>query len=413
VPRAQLLGYLRGAGLEGGEEAAAAPPPSAADAPPPPAAPRPNETPGMDCSIVATRHGGLFSVSTTDFFYPNVEEPYSQGRIAACNVLSDLYAAGVAEPPDSVLMALAVSLDMAPAERDAVTARMMRGFVDACAEAGCAVTGGQTIQNPWPVIGGVATATCLERELVRPEGALAGDVLVLTKPLGTQVAANLWQWRAGGERFPRFEKVRHLLVGGGGAGGGGAGGGNGGGGNGGGNGGGGGGGDAAASAATAPAAAAAANADAAAGSEAEAPIDPAAVYDQAVAQMGRLNREGAAAMHAHGAHAATDVTGFGLLGHADNLALHTRTRVRLELSLLPCIRGTLRVDDALGGGFRLRQGLSAETSGGLLVALPRERAAAFIAALRHPAWVVGAVHAAREGEPNRAEVAADARAVEV
>jgi selenide,water dikinase len=361
VPRAQLLGYLRGAGLDGdgdGDGGAGAGGAARARA-------RPNETPGMDCSIVATRHGGLFSVTTTDFFYPNVEEPYAQGRVAACNVLSDLYAAGVVEP-DSVLMALAVSLDMLPAERDAVTARMMRGFVDACTEAGCAVTGGQTIQNPWPIIGGVASATCAERELVRPEGALVGDVLVLTKPLGTQVAANLWQWRDGGARFPKFDKVRHLLVG-------------------------------------------AAEAEA----EAGAAIDPAAVYDQAVAQMGRLNREGAAAMHAHGAHAATDVTGFGLLGHADNLALHTRARVRLELSLLPCIRGTVRVDDALGGNFRLRQGLSAETSGGLLVALPPERAQDFIAALSHPAWVVGRVLAAAEGEPNRAELAADAQAVEV
>jgi len=321
----------------------------------------------MDCAIVATRFPGLVSVSTTDFFYPNVEEPYAQGRVAACNVLSDLYAAGVVEP-DSVLMALAVSLDMLPAERDAVTARMMRGFVDACTEAGCAVTGGQTIQNPWPIIGGVASATCAERELVRPEGALVGDVLVLTKPLGTQVAANLWQWRDGGARFPKFDKVRHLLVG---------------------------------------------AAEAEAEAEAGAAIDPAAVYDQAVAQMGRLNREGAAAMHAHGAHAATDVTGFGLLGHADNLALHTRARVRLELSLLPCIRGTVRVDDALGGNFRLRQGLSAETSGGLLVALPPERAEAFIASLRHPAWVVGAVRAADEGEPNRAVLAAGVSAIEV
>jgi len=249
----------------------------------------------------------------------------------------------------------------------------MRGFVDACTEAGCAVTGGQTIQNPWPIIGGVASATCSEAELVRPEGAQPGDALVLTKPLGTQVAANLWQWRGGAREASRarFDKIAHLLVGSG---------------------------DAADAAV------------AAAGGL----VDPAAVYDQACAQMGRLNRAGAAAMHAHGAHAATDVTGFGLLGHADNLALHSTARVRFDISLLPVIRGTARVDDALGGNFRLRLGLSAETSGGLLVALPPERAEAFIAALApHPAWVVGTVRAAAPGEANGAAVAADARVLEV
>ena len=60
-----------------------------------PAGAGPNQSPGMDCAIVATRHAGLFSVTTTDFFYPLVESPYLQGRIGACNVLSDVYAVGV------------------------------------------------------------------------------------------------------------------------------------------------------------------------------------------------------------------------------------------------------------------------------------------------------------------------------
>ena len=79
-----------------------------------------------------------------------------QGRIAACNVLSDLYANAVVEV-DTVLMTLAVSLDMAAADRDIVTTHMIRGFTDVVGDAGASVTGGQTIFNPAPIIGGVAS----------------------------------------------------------------------------------------------------------------------------------------------------------------------------------------------------------------------------------------------------------------
>ena len=80
----------------------------------------------MDSSVVATRHPGLFLVSTTDFFYPNVEDPYLQGRITACNVLSDLYAMGVCEA-DTMLMLLGVSSDMPAELRDIVTPRECAG----------------------------------------------------------------------------------------------------------------------------------------------------------------------------------------------------------------------------------------------------------------------------------------------
>ena len=64
-----------------------------------------------------------------DFFYPNVEDPYLQGRIACCNVLSDLYAMGV-EDIDCMLMVLAVSLKLNEKEREVVTSLMMQGFDD-------------------------------------------------------------------------------------------------------------------------------------------------------------------------------------------------------------------------------------------------------------------------------------------
>lgn len=208
----------------------------------------------MDCAVVPTRHAGLFLVSTTDFFYPNVEDPYLQGRIGAANVLSDLYAMGVSDV-DTVLMLLALSSDMAAAERDVATPELLRGFADAVRDAGSSVTGGQTVTNPWPIVGGVASATVTAGEMIRPGGARPGDVLVLTKPLGTQLAVNMWQrrddavkWGALGGALTRAQAAR--------------------------------------------------------------------AYDVACDGMARLNRNAARLMHAHGAHAATDVTGFGLLGHA-------------------------------------------------------------------------------------------------
>lgn len=322
---------------------------------------RPNETPGMDCALVATRHPGLFSISTTDFFYPNVESPFAQGRLAAANVLSDLYANGVVEV-DTVLMILGVSMDMEPDHRDIVTTEMIRGFTAAVREAGASVTGGQTVRNPWPIIGGVATSVVREEDLVRPGGARAGDVLVLTKPIGTQVAANLWQWRGmvtpNGER--NWPKVAPIIT------------------------------------------------------EAQAAV----VFDTAVDSMTRLNRNAAAAMHRHGARGATDITGFGLLGHARNFASHCTDRVSFVIDALPIIARCAEVDDITGGGFRLREGLSAETSGGLLVALPSaEAAAAFIADVEaadgRPAWVVGHVVETPADGSNGAVITPHSRIIEV
>ena len=64
----------------------------------------------------------------------------------------------------------------------------MKIIVKDCAlEAGTTVTGGQTVMNPWCTIGGVATTICQPNEFIIPDSAVVGDVLVLTKPLGTQV----------------------------------------------------------------------------------------------------------------------------------------------------------------------------------------------------------------------------------
>lgn len=82
---------------------------------------------GLDCSVIPLRHGGLCMVQTTDFFYPIVDDPYMMGKIACANVLSDLYAMGVTEC-DNMLMLLAVSTKMTEKERDVVIPLIMRGF---------------------------------------------------------------------------------------------------------------------------------------------------------------------------------------------------------------------------------------------------------------------------------------------
>jgi selenide,water dikinase len=117
--------------------------------------------------------------------------------------------------------------------------------------------------------------------------------------------------------------------------------------------------------------------------------------------MERLNRNAGLLLHKYKAHAATDVTGFGILGHMDAL-LKTQDRddVCFVLDSMPILAGMARLS-AAAPGFRLLEGFSAETSGGLLVALDPKVAQAFvdeIAALDgEPAWIVGRVTAAPEG----------------
>lgn len=75
-----------------------------------------------------------------------------------------------------------------------MTRELIKGFSEACKEAGVNVSGGQTVMNPWPIIGGVAESICADSDFIMPVNAVPGDVLVLTKPLGTQIAVNAKQW---------------------------------------------------------------------------------------------------------------------------------------------------------------------------------------------------------------------------
>jgi selenide,water dikinase len=288
---------------------------------------------GLDSCVIPLRHGGLFLVQSTAFFYPLVDDPFVMGKIACANVLSDVYAMGAVEV-DNMLMLLSTSNKMTEKERDTIMPLVLQGFKECAEEAGTTVQGGQTVVNPWLIVGGVATAVCTQNEIIIPENAIVGDVLVLTKPLGTQVAVNAHQWLENPDRWNRIKSVI---------------------------------------------------------SE----DDVRKAYQRAMNSMARLNKIGASLMHKYNAHACTDVTGFGLLGHAQNLAKHQKHDVSFVIHNLPIIAKMATISKACGNAFGLLQGTSAETSGGLLVVLPREQAAAYCKDIQaqegYQAWIIGVV----------------------
>nr|DBA31375.1 TPA: hypothetical protein GDO54_007236 [Pyxicephalus adspersus] len=244
---------------------------------------------GMDTCVIPLRHGGLSLVQTTDYIYPIVDDPYMMGRIACANVLSDLYAMGVTEC-DNMLMLLGVS--------NKLTDRV--GFI-------------------------------------MPDNAVPGDVLVLTKPLGTQVAVAVHQWLDIPEKW---NKIKLVVT----------------------------------------------------------QEDVELAYQEAMMNMARLNRTAAGLMHTFNAHAATDITGFGILGHAQNLAKQQRNEVSFVIHNLPVLAKMAAVSKACGNMFGLMHGSCPETSGGLLICLPREQAARFCAEIKspkygegHQAWIIGIV----------------------
>lgn len=285
-----------------------------------------------DSSIIPCGNG-MVLCSTTDFFNPLVADPYLQGKIAACNVLSDLYALGVSTCTN-MLMVLGMSKNIEEPARGIATSQMMKGFNDMAQEAGTVVTGGQSIVNPWPIIGGVGMSVVPESEVIRPCGAQPGDVLILTKPLGTQLAVNLYEWCYFKPQLweklpekPSEERVNQI-------------------------------------------------------------------FDKACDSMASLNRKAAELMHRHGARGATDITGFGILGHSKNLASVQHGNVDIIIHTLPVIGGVNEYDKIVHN-YRFVEGFSAETSGGLLVILPREKAQDFLDDFQREAgksaWIVGDV----------------------
>jgi selenide,water dikinase len=268
-----------------------------------------------DAGVVLVRDD-LALVQTVDFFTPIVDDPYDFGRIAAANALSDVYAMG-AEPLS------ALNLVAFPLERlgRAVLQEILRGGGDVVRAAGALVVGGHSIDDPEPKYGLAVTGVVDPERVLSNAGGVAGDVLVLTKPLGVGAISTALK-RGHGDG---------LLA-------------------------------------------------------------------SSVATMTTLNADAARAARAAGAHAMTDVTGFGLLGHLRELTAASGLAAEVDADAVPAIDGVevlLRGDGAVSGGsrrnrehaetftrfasdveeWRRRLVCDATTSGGLLVALAAEHAA--------------------------------------
>jgi len=242
-----------------------------------------------------------------------------------------MYALGVIDI-DNVLMLLAASSDMNKSDRDIVSKLFIKGFDDQCKAADTQVTGGQTVMNPWPIIGGVAKSICKEKDFIMPINAVDGDVIVLTKALGTQVAVNVKQWMRDDKRWSGVESIITKKEGN-------------------------------------------------------------RAFSKASSSMSRLNKTAAVLMHKYGAHAATDITGYGILGHASNLASNQKSDVSFIIHTLPVIRSMVKVNKIVN--FKLLEGYSSETSGGLFICIPKEKALLFCKEIQEiegeEAWIVGEV----------------------
>ena len=137
-----------------------------------------------DDAAVYDMGNGIGIISTTDFFLPIVDDPFTFGRIAATNAISDVYAMG-----GKPLMAIAIlgwPIDKLAPE---VAAEVMEGGRKACSDAGIILAGGHSIDNPEPIFGLAVTGSVPISNLKRNDSAASGSILYLTKPLGIGILA--------------------------------------------------------------------------------------------------------------------------------------------------------------------------------------------------------------------------------
>jgi selenide,water dikinase len=191
---------------------------------------------------------------------------------------------------------------------DELAVGMLKGFGDFCREMGAPVVGGHTIRNPWPIIGGAATGIGDPEKIVYTRGAKPGDQLFLTKPLGIAPAMAAYRLRKEEEGKELLKGVSDELV--------------------------------------------------------------EAAITEAIDLMTGSNKPVAEAMQRVPVHAATDVTGFGLTGHAGNMAM--LGKVDIVIDQLAVIRGTPVLAKLFG--YPLLTGEAKETAGGMLIAVAKEDA---------------------------------------
>jgi selenide,water dikinase len=255
---------------------------------------------------------GAALVQTVDFFTPIVDDPYTYGQIAAANAVSDIYAMG-----GRPLTALAIAAFPEEGLEPEVIKQIFRGGFDTLREAGVSLLGGHTVRDREIKFGYAVSGSIDPAHMLANSGARAGDVLFLTKPLGTGFVGTAI-------KFDRID---------------------------------------------------------------------AALADEAVRSMRTLNRAAAEALRAlppGAVHACTDITGFGLIGHATEMARASGVTLTIEAGRVPVFSGVLAIaaanrsgglasnEEHFAGGVRFEPGIDAsrqailydpQTSGGLLVAV--------------------------------------------
>ena len=273
-------------------------------------------------------------VQTVDFFTPTVDDPFAFGQIAAANALSDVYAMG-----GRPLTALAIAGFPKDGDRE-VLARIFKGGLSKLQEAGVALLGGHTVQDAEIKFGYAVTGEVAPSRVWANAGAKPGDVIILTKPIGTGVASTAL----------KFGRAPEQLV------------------------------------------------------------------ADVIQSMTTLNRDASEALQtldAAAVHACTDITGFGLLGHASEVAAASGCTLEIDAGSVPLFRGALELatGNVSGGGRTNRQHFASgvrldpglhddvvelfydpQTSGGLLVALDAATALdsmEVLAAARVPSALIG------------------------
>ena len=256
----------------------------------------------------------LAIVQTVDFFPPIADDPFTYGRIAAANAISDIYAMGA--EPKLAQNVMCVPEDMAPA----TVREILRGGADAAREAGAIITGGHSILDDVPKYGMCVTGFVHPDKILTNSGARPGDILFLTKPIGAGAITTAMKAELASEESAKA----------------------------------------------------------------------------AIASMSMLNKYAKEACAGLLVHAATDVTGFGLMGHALEMAEGSGVTIGINSALVPLLPGAMELA-AMGllpaGMYRNREFAEAsakiaplplalidllfdpETSGGLLIAIdPRDAA---------------------------------------
>ena len=274
---------------------------------------------GHDDAAVVRLDDGKLLVQTVDFFTPIVDDPYQFGQIAAANSLSDIYAMGA--KPIFALNIVGFPINDLPNE---MLTTILQGGADKAKEAGIPTVGGHSVDDKEPKYGLVVTGEVEEKNIVTNKSATPGDVLVLTKPLGTGIIATA---------------IKKGLV-------------------------------------------------------------KNDVIRAAVESMSALNELASKIMVELGVKTATDVSGFGLLGHLNEICEASKVSAEIKYDDLPLLPGVnkLASDGIISGGTKRNLSFAesftqfledrtkieklitsdAQTSGGLLISLPPNSAKMFI-----------------------------------